>query len=183
MLLAQSSTTVIIVICMSCMYGCNLYRRPHPMQWRRPLMKSPNFWVSSAEYYIGLLSLGRGHNIARLDTRAPGFLRHAARLKTSCWPGQWLHYLAAVVSICEYTVSGLAVSLSWLRTIVHTLYLRGQLPQLSPQIRPPMKWTNKQKTPSVELSHIKHPILHDMACLNVIWQGSAVIWHTKAHHV
>ena len=42
-LLAQSSTTVIIVICTSCMYDCNLYRCPHPMQWRRPLMKSPNF--------------------------------------------------------------------------------------------------------------------------------------------
>ena len=30
--------------------------------------KGPNFWVSSAEYYIGLLTLGRGHNVARLDT-------------------------------------------------------------------------------------------------------------------
>ena len=59
---------------------------------------------SSAEYYIGLLSLGRGHYVARLDIRAPGSLRHAARLETS-WPGQWLRYLAAVVSICEYTVS------------------------------------------------------------------------------
>ena len=46
-----------------------------------------------------------------LQENLPGSLRHAARLKTS-WPGQWLHYLAAVVSICEYTVSGLAVSLS-----------------------------------------------------------------------
>ena len=82
------------------MYDSNLYRRPHVMQW--PLLKTPNFWVSSAEYYIGLLSLGRGHNVARLDTRAPGSLRHAARLETS-WPGQWLCYLAAVVSICEYT--------------------------------------------------------------------------------
>ena len=53
---------------------------------------------------IGLLSLRRGHNVARLDTRAPGSLRHAARLETS-WPRQWLRYLAAVVSICEYTVS------------------------------------------------------------------------------
>ena len=49
--------------------------------------KSPNFWVSSAEYCIGLLSLGRGHNIARLNTRAPWSLRHAARLENS-WPGQ-----------------------------------------------------------------------------------------------
>ena len=34
--------------------------------------KGPNFWVSSAEpeYYIGLLSLGQGHNIVRLDTLA-----------------------------------------------------------------------------------------------------------------
>ena len=73
----------------------NLYRHPHAMQW--PLLKS-------AEYYIGLLRLGRGHNIVRLNTRAPGSLRHAARLETS-WPGQWLRYLAAVVSICEYMVS------------------------------------------------------------------------------
>ena len=84
------------------MYDSNSYRRPHVMQW--PLLKSPNFWFSSAEYYISLLSLGRGHNVARLDTRAPGSLRHAARLETS-WPGQWLRYLAAVVSICENTVS------------------------------------------------------------------------------
>ena len=54
--------------------------------------------------HVGLLSLGRGHNVARLDTRAPGSLRHAVRLETS-WPGQWLRYLAAVVSMCEYTVS------------------------------------------------------------------------------
>ena len=46
----------------------------------------------------------RATNVARLDTRAPGSLRHAARLKTS-WPGQWLCYLAAVVSIGEYMVS------------------------------------------------------------------------------
>ena len=46
-----------------------------------------------------------------LQENLPGSLRHAARLNTS-WPGQWLHYLAAVVSICEYTVSGLAMSLS-----------------------------------------------------------------------
>ena len=32
---------------------------------------------------------------------APGSLRHAPRLETS-WPGQWLRYLAAVLSICEY---------------------------------------------------------------------------------
>ena len=51
-----------------------------------------------------LLSLGRGHKCMRLDTRVPGSLWHAARLETS-WPGQWLRYLAAVVSICEYTVS------------------------------------------------------------------------------
>ena len=46
----------------------------------------------------------RATNVARLDTRAPGFLRHAARLKTS-WPGQWLRYLAAM-------------SLPWLWAIV-----------------------------------------------------------------
>ena len=55
----------------------------------------PNFWVSNVEYFIGLLSLGWGHNIARLITHAPWSLRHAARLETS-WPGQsgyaiWLH--------------------------------------------------------------------------------------------
>ena len=43
-------------------------------------------------------------NVVRLDTRVPGSLQHAARLETS-WPGQWLCYLAAVVSVCEYTVS------------------------------------------------------------------------------
>ena len=48
--------------------------------------------------------MGRDHNVARLNTRTPGSLRHAVRLETS-WPGQWLCYLAAVVSICEYTVS------------------------------------------------------------------------------
>ena len=36
-------------------YDSNSYARPHAMQW--PLLKSPNFRVSSAEYYIGLLSL------------------------------------------------------------------------------------------------------------------------------
>ena len=36
------------------------------MQW--PLLKSPNFQVSIAEYYIGLLSLGCDHNIARDST-------------------------------------------------------------------------------------------------------------------
>ena len=84
------------------MYDSILYGCSHAMQWL--LLKSANFWVSSAEYYIGLLSLGQGHNVARLDTHALGSLQHAARLKTS-WPGQWLHCLAAVVSICEYTVS------------------------------------------------------------------------------
>ena len=39
--------------------------------------------------------MGWGHNVVRLDIRVPG---HAARLETS-WPGQWLRYLAAVVSI------------------------------------------------------------------------------------
>ena len=62
---------------------------------------------SSAEYYIGLLSLGRGHNVARLNTHALGSQRHAARLETS-WPGQWLHYPAAVVYLikgaCHVTV-------------------------------------------------------------------------------
>ena len=72
-----------------------------------PLLKSPNFRVSSAEYYIDLLSLGRDYNVARLDTRAPGSLRLAVGPETS-WPRQWLCYLAAVVSIsmiCEYTAS------------------------------------------------------------------------------
>ena len=45
-------------------------------QWAWPLLKSPNLRVFSAEYYIGLLSLRRGHNIVRLDTREPGSLRH-----------------------------------------------------------------------------------------------------------
>ena len=35
----------------------------------------------------------------------PGSLRHAARLETS-WPGQWLRYLAAVVSIIQYLTKG-----------------------------------------------------------------------------
>ena len=39
--------------------------------------------LASAEYYIGLLSLGQGHNVARLDTRAPRSLQHAAKLDTS----------------------------------------------------------------------------------------------------
>ena len=34
-------------------------------------------------YCIGLQSLGRGHNIARLNTRALRSLQHAARLETS----------------------------------------------------------------------------------------------------
>ena len=41
-LLAQSGTTVIIVICIRLhMYDSNLYRHPHAMQW--PLPKGPNF--------------------------------------------------------------------------------------------------------------------------------------------
>ena len=40
----------------------------------------------------------------RLATRALGSLRHAVGLDT-IWPRQWLCYLAAVVSIFEYTVS------------------------------------------------------------------------------
>ena len=51
------------------MYDSNLHRRPHAMQW--PLLKSPKFWVFSAEYYIGLLGAGP-QCIGRLDTRAPG---------------------------------------------------------------------------------------------------------------
>ena len=43
--------------------------------------------------------------MARLDTRAPGSLRHAARLETS-WPGQWLRYLAQCsgVSLLVYGI-------------------------------------------------------------------------------
>ena len=117
-----------------CMYDSNLYRRPHAMQW--PLLKSPNFWASSAEYYIGLLSLGWGHNIVRLDTRVLGSLRHAARLKTS-WLGQWLRYLAAVVSIIQYLIKGawcvtvMTVGDRWgIAPMPHILW--GQLPPLSP---------------------------------------------------
>ena len=54
--------------------------------------------------YLGLLSLGQGHNAERLDTCALGSLRHATRHKTS-WPGQWLRYLAAVLSI-RYLIKG-----------------------------------------------------------------------------
>jgi len=46
----------------------------------RPLLTSPKFRVSSAAYYIGLLSFERDHNVARFDTRAPGSLRHAVEL-------------------------------------------------------------------------------------------------------
>ena len=61
-------------------------------------VKGPNFWVSSVEYFIGLLSLGRGHNVAQLITRVLWSLRHAARLETS-WPWQsgcviWLQWSA-----------------------------------------------------------------------------------------
>ena len=55
--------------------------------------------------------MGRGHNVARLDTCALGSLRHVARPETSS-PGQWLCYLAAVVSICEYTVYNTAGAVS-----------------------------------------------------------------------
>ena len=109
------------------------------MQW--PLLKSPNFWVSSAEYYIGLLSLGWGHNIVRLDTRVLGSLRHAARLETS-WLGQWLRYLAAVVSIIQYLikraccVTVMTVGDRWgIAPMPHILW--GQLPPLSP-LPPPI---------------------------------------------
>ena len=115
-------------------YDSNLYRCPHAMQW--PLLMSPNFWVSSAEYYIGLLSLGRSHNIVRLDTCAPGSLQHAARLETS-WPETMVTYLAAVVSICGYTGSGLDVSLSWLWAIVgamppRLIFCGGNCPHCPP---------------------------------------------------
>ena len=88
--------------------------------------------------FIGLLSLRRGHNIVRLDTSAPGSLQHAARLETS-WSGQWLCYLAAVVSICEYTVSnkgGLPChSHDCGQLCPHTLYFVGAVPPLLPLLR------------------------------------------------
>ena len=87
---------------------------------------------------MGLLSLRWGHNIAKLDTRAHGSLQHAARLKTS-WPGQWLHCLAAVVSICEYTVPNKRACDVTVMTVddhggyTPTLYiLLEQLPPLPP---------------------------------------------------
>ena len=112
------------------------------MQW--PMLKSPNFWVSSSEYCVGLLSLGWGHYIARLNTRALGSLQHAARLETS-WPGQWLCYLAAVVSICEYTVSnkgGLPCHYHdcwrlW-GLCPHSLYFVGATASTTPSVPPPM---------------------------------------------
>ena len=72
------------------------------MQW--PLLKSPNFQVSSAEYYIGLLSLGQDHNIARDSTLV------RLDLCDMLWDSRLVDldngcYLGAVVSICEYTVS------------------------------------------------------------------------------
>ena len=70
--LAQSGTTVIVVICTS-LY---LVRR----------VQTSEFPVLSI-YYIGLLSLGQGHNVVRLNICAPRSLQHAARLETS-WPGQ-----------------------------------------------------------------------------------------------
>ena len=93
-----------------------------------------------AESYILLLSLGRGHNVVRLDTRALGSLRHPARLKTSS-AGQWLRYLAAVVSICEYTVSnkgGLPCHChDWGRSIVRAMsprliFCEGNCPHCPP---------------------------------------------------
>ena len=81
--------------------------------------------------------MGRGHNIARLNTRAPRSLQHAARLETS-WPGQSGY--TAVVSICEYTVSnkrGLPCPcLGDCGGYAPTPYiLRGQLPPLPARFR------------------------------------------------
>ena len=131
-----------------------------------PLLKSPNFWISSVKYYIGLLSLERGHNpVAKLDTRAPGSLGHAARLETS-WSGQWLRYLAAVVSICEYTVSGLAVSLSWLWAIVgamppRLIFCGSNCPHCSPQFRAAYV--------SISLMHVEFELLEGMQQQNTSW--------------
>ena len=105
-----------------CSYHCYLYifacMTLIRIDVHMPLLKSPNFGVSSAEYYIGqgLLSLGRGHNVARLDTRAPGSLRHAARF---------------VVSICEYTVS----NKGGLPCHCHDCGAMPGMPPLPPQFR------------------------------------------------
>ena len=72
-LFAQSSTTVIVVIRTS--------------SYVVQKVQTSEFPVLSSEYCIGLLSLGRGHNVARLNTRALRSLRHAARLENS-WSGQ-----------------------------------------------------------------------------------------------
>ena len=87
-----------------------------------------------------LLSLGWGHKCMRLDTRVPGSLWHAARLETS-WPGQWLRYLAAVVSICEYMISNKAGLLCHCHDCVPPMpyIMWGQLlPLPFPPVPPPM---------------------------------------------
>ena len=61
-LMAQSGTTVVSYLYFfTCMN--DLYRRPHAVAEESKLL------ISSVEYYIGLLSLELGHNVARLDTR------------------------------------------------------------------------------------------------------------------
>ena len=125
-----------------CMYDSNLYRRPHAMQW--PWLKSPNFWVSSAQYYRGLLSLGRGHNVARLDTRVPGSLWHAVRLETS-WPGQWLHYLTAVVSTLSilYLIKGTCARFKKPDRLYSYTYYQTVTSSLLPYS---MQWWSEYKT-------------------------------------
>ena len=87
-LLAQAALQLLLLSVRLHMYDSNSYRHPHAMQW--PLLKSPNFRVSSSEYiYTGLLNLGLGHNVATLDTCALASLQwHGARLTS--WPRQWL---------------------------------------------------------------------------------------------
>ena len=114
MLLAQSSTTVIVVM-------------------RR---------VSSAEYYIGLLSLGQGHNVARLNTHAPRSLQFcrlcynirgkrqafwtANTYNISCWKqvtivSPWSVFLCFIFSSC-FTLSGVPSSrLPMTPTSIHSL--------------------------------------------------------------
>ena len=71
------------------MYDSNLYTR-HAVAVAEE-SKLLSFLSTS---FIGLLSLRQGHNVARLDTHAPGSLRHVVRLKTS-WPGHSMVMLSS----------------------------------------------------------------------------------------
>ena len=104
---------------------------------------------------LSITELGAGPR--RSETRHSCTGISATCCKT-CWPEQWLRYLAAVVSICEYMVSELAMSLSRVWAIVramppHFILCGGNCPSLLPPVPPPMALFLLIPRPCCGMSH------------------------------